>query len=213
MHEHYDLARYMEVGNVDQAIDIILSPTAGMTAKQRWENEASVLMRIIERYIASESMVLDYGCGIGRLVKPLITELRCKVVGVDISFNMQALAISQVASPMFYTLSPEMFFTIRPFIFDAAIAVWSLQHCIDLQESINHIVNSLKSDGKLVLVNNKGLRSPPIEDGKWTDDGQDIEKMIVDAGFFEIENGQLDESVAPGWMQEGTFWAVYQKAQ
>jgi SAM-dependent methyltransferase len=202
----------MDVETVDEAVEIILCPTEGMTAKQRWSDETPALMCILERFIARNSLVLDYGCGIGRLAKPLISKHDCKVVGVDISANMCALATSCVDSRMFCALSPFMFDElIGNDVFDAVISVWALQHCLDLEEAISDISRTLKSGGKLVLVNNKGLRSLPIENGEWADDGQDIEGMIVDAGFSEVENGRLDESVAPGWMRDGTFWAVYQK--
>jgi SAM-dependent methyltransferase len=206
----YDPARYMDVEDVDQAIEVILNPTEGMTAQQRWSDETPALMRIIERHVYPKSTVLDYGCGIGRLAKPLIQKLDCKVVGVDISSCMRALA---GGTSSFYTLDPAMFYTIRPDSFDAAISVWALQHCLDLQEAIDRISNVLMIGAKFIVVNNKGLRSLPIENGEWADDGQDIEKMITEVGFSEVENGRLDESVAPGWMQDGTFWAVYQKVQ
>lgn len=206
----YDPSRYIDIENVDEAVDIIVTGTEGMTSQQRWNDETPALMRIMEKHIDPRSRVLDYGCGIGRLAKPLIEKLKCEVVGVDISPNMRALAASLVNSPNFFVLDPAMFHTIRLDSFDAAIAIWALQHCIDLKEAIDRISDSLMTGGNLIVVNDKG-RCLPIENGEWADDGQDIEKMIVAAGFSEVEQGQLDESVAPGWMQQGTFWAVYQR--
>lgn len=209
----YDPARYMDVENVNQAIEIILSPTEGMTAQQRWSDETPALMRIIERHVLRDTMVIDYGCGIGRLVKPLIENLECRVIGIDISSSMRAMATSLVKSPYFCAMDPEMFDLIGGVRCASAISVWTLQHCLDLQHSIDRLSEAVIPDGKLIVVNNKGLRSLPVENGEWADDGQDIEKMIIDAGFSELESGRLDESIAPGWMQDGTFWAVYQKVQ
>jgi len=207
----YDPTRYMDIENVEEAVNIILCPTEGLTAEQRWADEAPALMCIIERYIEPQSRVLDYGCGIGRLAKPLIEKLRCSVVGVDISPNMRALATSLVDSPRFFALDPVMFDAIVPeTTFDAAIAIWTLQHCIDLATAIARIHNTMKTGGRLVILNNR-TRCVPVEGGEWADDGQNVEQMIYDVGFNELMRGQLDESVAPGWMQEGTFWAVYEK--
>lgn len=213
----YDPARFMDVENVDEAVNIILCPTEGLTAKQRWSDEAPALMHILERHIKRESVVLDYGCGIGRMAKPLVQKLNCKVVGVDISPNMRALATSLLDSPMFCAMDPVMFDTIfnpnsdwSPVLFDAAISIWTLQHCIDLRDAIDRISGILTNGGALFILNNH-TRCVPVEGGEWADDGIDVHGEILKSGFIEIERGVLDESVAPGWMQQGTFWAVYQK--
>jgi len=210
----YDPARYLDVETVEQAVNIIVCPTEEMTAQQRWDNETPELMKIIERHVKHSSTVLDYGCGIGRFAKPLIEKLQCKVVGVDISPNMRTLATSLIASPKFFAIDPPMFdsylFYEGATAFDAAIAVWVLQHCIDLKEAINRIAVSMKLGGKLIILNNV-TRCVPVENGEWADDGLDVDREIINAGFEQLENGSLDVSVAPGWMQQGTFWAVYQR--
>jgi SAM-dependent methyltransferase len=206
----YDPARYLDIETVEEAVNIITTPTEGMTAKQRWANETLALMPLIERHVMPESRVLDYGCGIGRLAKPLVTKHGCRVVGIDISPNMRALAASCVDSPYFAALDPALFDMLRPDYFDAAIAVWALQHCIDLEQVLERIHNALMEEARLFIVNNTG-RCIPVSGGDWADDGLDMEQMIAKAGFRELERGKLDESVAPGWMREGTFWAVYQK--
>ena len=215
----YDPGRYIDIETVDEAVNIITTETEGMTAQQRWENETPALMAIIERFIVRESMVLDYGCGIGRLAKPLINKLGCRVVGVDISANMRALAASCVDSPWFCAMDPLMFDELMvpnddgyvhwP-MFDAAVSVWALQHCVDLDAVIRRLSSVVKARGHLFVVNNKG-RCIPVEGGEWADDGIDIEAMIKSSGFSEIEQGKLDEQIAPGWMREGTFWAIYRR--
>jgi SAM-dependent methyltransferase len=44
------------------------------------------------------SLVLDYGCGIGRIAKELIKQTGCHVIGVDISPSMLGLAYPYVHS-------------------------------------------------------------------------------------------------------------------
>jgi SAM-dependent methyltransferase len=207
----YDPGRYIDIETVDEAVSIITTETEGMTAQQRWENETPALMALIEKYVKKESFVLDYGCGIGRLAKPLIAKHQCKVVGVDISPNMRALAASCVDSPLFCAIDPLMFdVLVNGFKFDAAISVWALQHCVDLDAVIRRLSSVVKVGGHLFVVNNKG-RCVPVEGGEWADDGLDIEAMIKSSGFSEIEQGKLDEQIAPGWMREGTFWAIYRR--
>jgi SAM-dependent methyltransferase len=207
----YDPARYLNVRSVDEAVDIIVGPIEGMTSQQRWNDETLALMRLMEKYVLPGSMVLDYGCGIGRLAKPLIESLRCTVVGVDISQAMRALAVSFVGNPMFCALDPRMFDRcLGNCSFDAAIAVWALQHCIDLNDVIGRLNASLARDGKLIVVNAKH-RCVPVENGGWDDDGHDVDRMIIESGFSVIDRGRLDESIAPGWMQTDIFWAAYRK--
>ena len=206
----YDPARYLDVENVDEAVRIILTETEGLTSAQRWSDEAPALMRLMSKYVQPESRVLDYGCGIGRLAKPLIEMWKCRVVGIDISPNMRALAASCVDSPQFFALDPAMFDLLRPDHFDAAIAVWALQHCIDLGAALTRIRDALMVEGTLFVVNNRG-RCLPVEGGEWADDGIDLHEHIINAGFTLLAMGELDASIAPGWMREGTFWAVYKR--
>jgi SAM-dependent methyltransferase len=206
----YDPARYIDVETVDEAVDIILCPTEGMTAAQRWNDEAPVLMKIIEQHISPNSSVVDYGCGIGRLAKPLIKKMGCNVVGLDISANMRALATSMVDDPMFAAMDPTMFDLINGYTYDAAIAVWTLQHCLDLEDALERLRRIIGHRGKLILVNNL-TRCLPVENGEWADDGLDVHAEIMKSGFDTIDRGKLDEAVAPGWMQNDTFWAAYER--
>lgn len=207
----YDPSRFIDVENVDEAVKIILQPMGDLSSKQRWSDEAPALMRIFERFIAPDTSVLDYGCGIGRLAKPLIQKLSCVVVGVDISPNMRALATSLVDSPMFCAMDPAVLdFLNLEFKFDAAIAVWTLQHCLDLGKAIEQLRWTVMPGGKLIVVGSHE-RCVPVEDGKWADDGLNVGQMITAKGFKEIERGKLDRSIAPDWMQEKTFWAAYER--
>jgi ubiquinone/menaquinone biosynthesis C-methylase UbiE len=205
----YDPSRYLDIETVDEAIEIITSGTETLTSKQRWDNETPALMQIIERHIHRDSWVLDYGCGIGRLAKPLVEKLNCKVIGVDFSANMRALAVSMVDSPRFFAIDPQMMdaLTLKA---DAAIAVWTLQHCMDLKQAIWRITELVRPGGALFVVNNK-TRCLPVENGEWADDGLNVDEMIQGNGFEKIEGGSLDDAIAPGWMKDNTFWAVYRR--
>src|SRR5215467_10909625 len=105
---HYDPSIFLDVNNVDDAVKVILTPEAGMTSQHRWKTEAPYLMGLMEKYIPAGQCVLDYGCGIGRLSKPLVEKHNCKVIGVDISPNMRALAASCVGSDWFAAIHPNI---------------------------------------------------------------------------------------------------------
>jgi SAM-dependent methyltransferase len=141
--------------------------------------------------------------------KLLIENLNCKVVGVDTSASMRVMAAALVDNPAFVAIAPGQFDTHNSF--DAAISIWTLQHCFDLGVATGHISRAVKPGGRLVIASTR-RRCVPIANGGWLDDGQDVHGAILASGFECIEDGVLDESVAPGWMQRDTFWAAYERA-
>jgi SAM-dependent methyltransferase len=66
---------------------IILTPEGGARTLERWEIETPYLVNLILNRVNLDrnSLVLDYGCGIGRIAKELIKQTGCHVIGVDIS--------------------------------------------------------------------------------------------------------------------------------
>jgi SAM-dependent methyltransferase len=209
----YDASVFTNIETVDDAVRIILTPEAGMTSVHRWKTETPYLMTLIEKHIKGGT-VLDYGCGIGRLSKPLIEKHGCTVIGADISPNMRALAASCVDSDLFFALHPDMLLLLGPSFAHAAIAVWTLQHCFAPKDDISNIHRALGTAGTLFIVNNV-RRVVPVSDGhngRWADDQIDINALICQSGFDLIERGQLDgDDIAPGTLRDSTFWAAYRK--
>jgi 2-polyprenyl-3-methyl-5-hydroxy-6-metoxy-1,4-benzoquinol methylase len=205
----YDPSRYLDVETVEDAIGVILNETEGLTSIDRWNIETPAIMALIENYIDPDSIVIDYGCGIGRLTKPLV-EIGCRVVGIDISAKMRALATAYVDHSRFVAMAPALFRDVtREGWFDAVVAIWTFQHCEDLDEAVEDVFYALSMGGRLIVVNDI-KRAIPVADGAWADDGLDVHAMLLEH-FRLIEKGQLDVTVAPGWMRDGTFWAVYEK--
>jgi SAM-dependent methyltransferase len=209
---HYDPSVFTSVETVDEAVRIILTPEAGMTSVHRWKTEAPYLMTLIETHIAKNGTVLDYGCGIGRLSKPLIEKHDCSVIGVDISPNMRALASSCVGSDRFFALHPGMLSVLPSCFATAAIAIWTLQHCLKPSDDIANIYRALADGAPLFIVNNV-RRVVPVDDGQWADDAIDIHGLILGSGFVLIERGELEgDDIAPGTLRDNTFWAAYRKS-
>jgi cyclopropane fatty-acyl-phospholipid synthase-like methyltransferase len=209
---HYDPSVYLNIDTPLDAVNIILTPEGGMSSEQRWQQETPILIELIKRHLKTNSSVLDFGCGIGRLASPLINQMRCTVVGVDISPAMRAIAAGVLNSDLFCALPPMMVDLVcRLESFDMALSVWFLQHVANPWYEIGLMRRYLKKDGLLFMVNNVG-RVVPMDTGQWINDGIDIEGLLINHNFELVERGNLDPSIAPGWMQDGTFWAVYRKA-
>ncbi len=78
------------VPKLSQAKNIILTAESS-TTEERWKTETPMLSALIaaQNQIGPDTVVLDYGCGIGRMAKELITRHGCRVIGVDISPSCQ----------------------------------------------------------------------------------------------------------------------------
>ena len=73
-----------DVGSMQQARWIAVSPDGVHTSEERWEIETEYLMEIVDAYLPPrDATALDFGCGPGRLAKPLIERKNWSVLGVD----------------------------------------------------------------------------------------------------------------------------------
>src|SRR5262252_187833 len=142
--------RVFDVGSEQHAKNIILTPEGGQTTNERWIKETPYLVDLMLETVKldKESLVLDYGCGIGRLAKELIARTGCHVIGVDISSTMLGHAYGYVNSPNFSAISENMFKWIisvsdNSLYFDFAYSVWVLQHCLDPEKDLDAISDAL----------------------------------------------------------------------
>jgi trans-aconitate methyltransferase len=108
--------------------------------------------------LKSGQMVVDYGCGVGRLSKALIERYDCLVLGVDSSASMRSLATDYVGSGAFSVVSRRTFDALSRggFKADAAVCVWVLQHCLQPAADIGLIRRALEDGCGLAVVNNLG---------------------------------------------------------
>src|SRR5580765_5259314 len=132
MLQEYNPSVY-DVNDITRAKEIILTPSGKLTTNDRWKIETPYLLSLIEQIfdLNAQSVVLDYGCGIGRMSKALIDKYGCRVVGVDTSPGMRALAYAYVDSDRFICLPPHDLVSGCDWA-DAALAIWVLQHCNDV---------------------------------------------------------------------------------
>jgi SAM-dependent methyltransferase len=193
------------------AREIILTSGGGRNADERWAHETPYLGDLLASQlgVGASSVVVDYGCGIGRMSAELIERLGCTVVGVDISPEMRAMAPDYVKSDAFAVISPAEFHMLveQGFRADAAISVWVIQHCVRPGEDLDLLKRSLKPGARLGIVNNHG-RQVPTKEQAWASDGLSV-RALLEERFTEIAAGVLDPEACTPLLSENTFWAVY----
>jgi 2-polyprenyl-3-methyl-5-hydroxy-6-metoxy-1,4-benzoquinol methylase len=201
-----------DVNDIPQAMSIILTPE-GSTTQQRWELETPYLADLMQQQLrlGPESLVLDYGCGIGRLSRELILRHGCCVVGVDISQNMRALSVIYARSDRFMCCAPEMLdeMAARGTRFDAALSVWVLQHCMDPAKEIGRMRAALRPGAPLFVANSFHRSIPTLEKG-WVNDGLDIKAMLA-AEFDPAEEGRLATERTTEVLAAVTYWATFRQ--
>ena len=200
------------VNDIPQAMSIIMTPE-GSTTADRWEKETPYMADLIAEQFAitEDSLLLDYGCGIGRMSHELIKRHNCRIVGIDISPSMRALSIIYTRTNRFMSCSQEMLegLVARGMRFDAALSIWVLQHCAMPAEDVARIKSAIKPGGDLFVANGN-LRSVPTAEQGWVNDGLDVKAML--AGEFEtVRLGGFAREQTTEIIAEGTFWGAYRR--
>lgn len=164
-----------DVTTFEQAKHVVL--TSDPDNPKKFENETNFLVDEIKKQniITSDSTILDFGCGMGRVSKKLIDTFDCNIIGVDISNTMLTFANIYISKPKKFKAMNSYN---MPDTIDVAISTFVLQHVQDPKSEIEIIYNNLKVGGYLVLVNEDKRYVPSDVDSNrfivWNDDGFDI---------------------------------------
>jgi ubiquinone/menaquinone biosynthesis C-methylase UbiE len=144
--------------NLQHAKDIVLTPDPNRPDK--FEHDTKFLLDIIEKQniVNASSIVLDFGCGMGRNSKELINRFNCNVFGTDISINMLKFATIYVDNPKLFVTCNRVNLTE---CIDIVLSAFVLQHVEKPIEEIEHIVSVLKPGGYLILLNDPKTRLYP----------------------------------------------------
>lgn len=213
-------ARYFpeifDVADARAAKDIILTDEGpGADPDTRWALETPYVMELLGAgmQLAPDTLVLDYGCGIGRMAKAMIAASGCSVLGLDISPSMRRLAVDYVASDRFLAVSPAQFDTLVQggLRVDAAISIWVLQHCFVPAHDIARIANGLRRAGRFFVLNMPKRAIPVALDADeggsfiWASDNLDIAADLR-AAFALCAEGVPDTARVPNMADVGAYW-------
>lgn len=159
-------------------------------ADEFWQRSTIATGKMILEAIrpAPDDVLLDFGCGIGRLAKELIGHTGCRVVGVDISAAMRQHAIEYVGSDRFSAMSSDEFAQLAAKgnrVFSGAYSIIVLQHVLQPQIELRRIAATCKADAPFFVYNAVG-RCVPSNKG-WVNDGQDVGRLTSDIFDFVRE--------------------------
>ena len=203
-----------DVADEAQARRIILtSEGPGADTDTRWSVETPYLADLIDELcrLHAGSVVLDYGCGIGRLAKAVIERHGCTVIGVDASTRMLGLARTHVRSDNLIAVCPhQLDAMVRAGLrVDAFLCVWVLQHCFRPADDIARIRRSLTDDGRGFVLNMRRRAIPALVEEaslkrsfRWAQDAVDV-RALLDTGFRVEREGVPDPAKVPN---SDSYW-------
>lgn len=167
---------------------IILTPEVGLSPDERWQRETEWLAERLN--FPGNALIIDYGCGIGRLSKLFNNP----VLGVDISPNIRAMATMELADkPTFSAVTPLMLQSMvdSGLRADGAIASWVLQHAPRPVIDIDLLAAALRQDAWLWVLNRDNRAVPVLNDAgefAWIADGADVFRLLdKDFNLLSIE--------------------------
>jgi len=193
--------------DLQNARAVILTPEVGLTTDDRWERETAFLRPFLSRL--PPGLVIDYGCGIGRLSRLLIDDGH-PVVGIDISPTMLGHAGEQIGLDRLAVAHPS-FLNGQSFQAQSAIAVWSLQHCVDVLDCIDAIAGCLAKDAPFLVINRDKRYLPARHHitgriGFVEDDAIDVHSAI--RSLFSVE---YEEEMPAELCESGAWLRIYRK--
>jgi SAM-dependent methyltransferase len=203
--------QFFDAPDLEAAKAIILTPEEGLTTEQRWESETEYLVELVDRHFTrSTGVVVDYGCGVGRLAKVMIDRWDCAVVGVDISTKMRALATEYVDRRKFVACDPSALPLFGRAFADLVLSVWVLQHCNRPLHDMRAMREAMRDGATLFVVNETDRLIPSCtEEGQcWTTDGLKI-KGLLEMQFQPRVVSVLDPAVVSQAVSRRTFWGAY----
>lgn len=203
--------KVFDTNSIEEAKKVILTNEQELQSDDRWEKESPYIIKsIIEKTkLCKDSIVLDFGCGIGRISKLIVQNIGCRVIGVDISESMRNFAKEYVDCELFEVYSPAQLLEKlqkENLEFDLAISIWVLQHCPNVEDEIKFLRKAIKDEGELYIVNNK-FSAIPTNKG-WIKDKNDI-SLLLEVYFENNYLDKLPDEVTSKRVSDYTFEAIY----
>ena len=167
------------------AKNIVLSDDPNNPNKFITETNQLVNVLLDTWLIVENTLVLDFGCGMGRISKQLVDRANCSIIGLDQSEVMLSYAVHYVNNSKFTAV--QQYNEIDSI--DIALSILVLQHVEHPLEAIQNIYNVIKPGGYFILVNEpfRLVPSDLTDDGwiVWNDDKVDIYSLVA-SKFVEV---------------------------
>lgn len=205
----YNPAIFEQV-DIDSAREIILTPENGVSTQVRWDSETPWLLSLIANHMKPGGLVVDYGCGVGRIAGPLLNH-GYPVIGLDSSGAMRRHAAELIANERFIALSPAMFDQLISVgvRVEGIVAIWVLQHCFDLEAEVERIYRSLNQGG-IVGIADMRHRAVPTNQG-WVNDGKNVNETLC-RYFTLIQQYPYNLPNGPKNLSDNAYIAFFRKA-
>lgn len=195
--------------DLNAARHIVLTPESGVDTERRWKTETPWLVDLILKHVNVGDLLVDYGCGVGRISTELVNK-GFSVIGVDSSSEMLAHTTREIADGKFLAASPKLFDNLMRVVAkaDAVLAIWVLQHTYDLDEVISRIYEALKVGGTLIVADMKH-RAVPTNRG-WINDQKDVKDHLLKKFTLDFQY-KYDFLGAPKNLRDNAYIAVFRK--
>jgi len=195
-----------DCATIEEAKSIILTPEMGLSTDERWKLETEWLIEKLD--FVPLDMVVDYGCGIGRMSKAMVDRTSCCVVGVDQSASMRAMATTYVGNPEWFQAVTPRFFNCmveNAFLADGGLTVWCLQHIpMPILDGVMRTLKAGISPGGTLCTMERPERFVPVREGQiwgWADDGVSVFERLDHHGFTSVSALPVPETLCqPGAM-------------
>ncbi|MFY8211727.1 MAG: class I SAM-dependent methyltransferase [Candidatus Nanopelagicus sp.] len=172
----------------------------------KFEKGTEYLIDVIAKHniVKENDIVLDFGCGVGRMSKALIEQFNCNVIGSDISMNMLIFSTLYVNNAQKFVTCNKL--TSENYV-NTIISSFALQHTKNPAEEIQNLYNVLKPSGYLVLLDDHNTRYYP---GGWRDDLSIIWYNDHFSIRNELEKYLVKIETVP-YLYDGLDIVIYQK--
>lgn len=180
--------------NFESMVNLVVGECNGIKGQDRWERETPLFVNAISNYITDDiKVVLDYGCGVGRLAKGVLAaNPQIDLIGIDDSPKQLNAALAYVNDERFETLLPtELNRSV-----DLVYCIYVLQHipAIELREALQRMHHFLKPGGTLIFCSSEYRMSVRFDRPQFFDDrflGVNIKKEIE--RFFEPQTALFED--------------------
>lgn len=162
----------------------------GIPCEDRWSLETPLFAEAILEHAPEGSLILDYGCGVGRIAKEILKQREdVRVIGLDASADELEQARAYVNNKRFKAVLPHM---LNERV-DLVYSVYCLQHvpAIDLRGVIHRIHTFSMRDAKFIYCSSDYRMAIRFDGGGFMDDaclGVNIREEI---GHLYKEEGDL----------------------